>query len=762
MTGERRWVMLFFAGLGAFTLLGQVTLFRESFLLFTGNELSAALQLALWLSLTGLGGALGTRLSARWTPWLAGLLPVFGAWMILAVRVLPLLGEADPAQEVPFFRALGLLLAAQLPLNVTAGMLFPLTLRRAQMRGVPLTAGGAYLAEAVGAAVAGALFSFLLAGRAPGVSVIAAAAAAMAGLVAAMPGLRRLPQVLCGATALLFLTLGVTGAGADALDRFWWAQRQAGAERVLTLETPYQRLDVERWHGQHTLYSNGVPVATFEDLDETCSGYRMADLFLSLHTWPNNILVIGHGEPTLVRRILEHGVARLVYVPSDPRLLPALHEAALPGIPSVETPGLSLATVDGRRFLADTAETFDLVVLDLPLPLTAAENRFFTVEAFRAIKGRLRPGGALILEASLTTHYIAGEAEELLASVRRGLTEVFGRVETLAGDSIVFVAGGDGEMRLEYVARRFAQRPIFVSLAGREILDEQGKREYFKALFGPFFDAFRRERYTTGGMVNAAPNRDARPVAYYLAVKRWAQEAGIGVASVGRSGAGGGQEWFGARAIAFVAAPLVVAGGLVLLAYSLTGRRRDGRGERARKGFFAVAMLAAGWTGMLAEMVLIFAYQSRFGMMYRDIGALYAIYMAGLTAGSFVAERRLVAVASGTRAVCAVRLALIAAAGAALAGAGAGGAGATCVLLLAVALALGFEYPILNEFYRREEGGESGAGVLHSMDHLGAGLAALFGATVAIPLAGSAAALGAVMAVNVILLAVWLLLRDLK
>ena len=784
MDAQRRWIVALFASLGAYALLAQVALFRESFLLFSGNELSAAVQLALWLGFTGLGGGLGARLPGRAAPWLLAALPVCGLWMIAAVRALPVFA-GGVGQEPGIFRSVLFLVLAQLPLNVVAGMLFPAGLRWARERGVEIATGTAYLAEAVGAAVAGVAFTFLLSGWAPGVTVMAVASGLLALLAAALapasathadspplssvvrrpsslfPGHRALP-LASGAVGLLALGLGLSGVAASSLDDLWWTRRQGGAVRVLTVETPYQRLDVERRQGQHTLYSNGVPVAVFEDLDEACSGYRMADLYMALHGSPDRMLVIGNGDPTLIRRVLEQRMARLTYLPSDPGVLPALRRAQLPGIPPDDAGGLNLLSEDGRPFLHETADSFDLIILDLPLPLTAAENRFFTVEAFRDMKKRLRPGGVVAFQLAVPTHYVAGESEELVASIRRALAEAFGRVDLLAGDSLVLVAGaGEGSLQLDEVARRFSTLPAAVHVGRRDVVDEIGKRAYFAAIFGPWFDDFRRERQAVELAAVATPaNRDRRPVAYYLALKRWAHEAGIGLRGGADSAGGDGGGTF--RAVGFVALPWAVAAALVLGAHIFPGRNRSPWVARTRRGVLASAMLASGWAGMMGEIVLIFMYQSRYGLMYRDMGALYATYMAGLALGGALAQRHLTALAAGTRALCAVRLALIAVAAAALVGLASGNAAATYAMLFLYALVLGVEYPILNELYLRQQGGDHGAGVLHGMDHLGAALAAAAGATLALPLAGSAVALGAVIVVNALIFAVWLALGDLK
>ncbi|HIJ65828.1 MAG TPA: hypothetical protein HPP77_07735 [Candidatus Hydrogenedentes bacterium] len=116
------------------------------------------------------------------------------------------------------------------------------------------------------------------------------------------------------------------------------------------------------------------------------------------------------------------------------------------------------------RRLSDALKLFDLIVFDLPAPTTAAGNRFFTLEAFRAARARLREGGILAFSLPSSAHYLAGERELLLASVYRALEAAFGEVSFLAGDSIVFVAGAPAP-GLDVLAGRFGQRPATLELA---------------------------------------------------------------------------------------------------------------------------------------------------------------------------------------------------------------------------------------------------------------------------------------------------------
>ncbi|MCP4654420.1 MAG: hypothetical protein GY856_03265 [bacterium] len=725
-----------FVLLGAFSLASQVLLVRECFALYSGNELWLAIQLGLWLSLTAAGGFLGAVLPARASGPLLACLPLAGVGAVVLVRLLPLWLPVPVGAEIPFGWALVSLAAAQLPLNLVAGALFPTACRRFAGGRQATAIGRFYMLEASGGAGAGGLFTVLLAGNVRGLDC-AVWLAAGASAVAVAVLWRRSPLwrwVGAGIGALL-AAWAVLGHPARTIDGLWWGN---GSTPIVSIESRYQRIDLAAHDGQHTLYLNGMPAVTLEDR-ESASGYRRADLYLSLHPDPRRVLIIGSGEPGLPARMLEYPAVRATYVLLDPAVLAATPATVSPW----DDPRLTVVEDDGRRYLQATERSFELIVLDLPPPISATGNRFFTSQPFRAVRSRLAASdGLLVFRLPSSGHFIAGETEMLLASIYRALEGAFGEVHVLAGESMTFLAGpGAGKPSLAALSQRFAEREVPMSLgSGRLIETPEQKAAVFCALFETDFDPFRRTRQLDQLLTTeVAANSDERPIAYALNLRRWLREVGVnpqllertvrmadtGVRAVRRRGV-----------LCTSAAAVVLTVALVLVARN---RRRG-----ARKVTLAMAVATSGWAGMMGELAIVFMYQNAFGRLYHAIGGLFAVYMLGLAAGSKLTSGRAFTMAP-------IRALMICSSLVGLALSPSHSSVALFAVLFCYAFALGMEYPVANRLYLRE-GGSAAAGVLHGMDHLGAAVATWIGGTLLLPLIGARSILVAVVAVHLVVL----------
>ena len=688
---------LFFT-VGAYSALLQVILLRECFLLFAGNELSWAIQLGLWLVFTAAGAAIGSRFSKRVGARLVAALPLAGVWALAAVRLLPLASPAPVGLETPLPWAVAALAAALLPLNLTLGALFAAFCGGEEAP----KAGDLYRMEAFGAVAAGAIFTFILAGNVRGIElgiIASATMAACAGLLASRAGARRLGRLsLSLAAALALLALQ---APARRMDDLWWSKRQGGSRRLATIETPYQRFDLGLFQGQRTAYFNGAPAFAMEDTEEASSGYRLADLYLTLHPEPRRVLVFGEGEPGLPRRIAEYPLRRAVYFIEDEALL---------GMVARPKPPFEVVTGRDRAWLNRTEEEFDLVILDLPPPSSVAGNRFYTEQAFSLLKRRLAPGGVLVLRLPSSGEYLAGETALLLSSVHRALERAFGEAAILAGDDMVFIAGAVPKpLSLDVLAERFSMRP-----------PGKGRKAAFVALNEPLFDGMRRrEQLAALRATDVSANDDSLPVACYLGVRRWADEMGSG---------GMGLERLERLSRRLERRKVPLAAALCLLGVLLPWIiRKSGRPQASRRSALGAAMLVSGFAGMAGELALIYAYQSRSGQLYKAAGALFAAYMLGLAAGAWLGARK----GMKMRGLLGLRAAMIASCGlsALLCGVDSGfliGGG-----LFACAFVLGAEFPWAVDAY-----GAGGAGILYAMDAIGAASAAFLCGTLLIPLFG--------------------------
>jgi len=110
---------------------------------------------------------------------------------------------------------------------------------------------------------------------------------------------------------------------------------------------------------------------------------------------PKNALVICFGMGTTFRSLVSWGIPSTVVelVPSVPRLFGYFHADAEK---VARAPNARIVIDDGRRFLARTAETFDVITMDPAPPMTAAGTSFlYSEEFYAAVKSRLKPDGIM-------------------------------------------------------------------------------------------------------------------------------------------------------------------------------------------------------------------------------------------------------------------------------------------------------------------------------------------------------------------------------
>ena len=117
----------------------------------------------------------------------------------------------------------------------------------------------------------------------------------------------------------------------------------------------------------------------------------------------NNVLVIGAGTGNDVATALEHGARRVDAVEIDPRLQ-ALGAQLHPNHP-YQDPRVHVHIQDGRAFLEQTNQRYDLILFALPDSLTLVsgqsslrlESYLFTIEAIQAARSALSPNGVFAM-----------------------------------------------------------------------------------------------------------------------------------------------------------------------------------------------------------------------------------------------------------------------------------------------------------------------------------------------------------------------------
>ncbi len=213
----------------------------------------------------------------------------------------------------------------------------------------------------------------------------------------------RLGGILVGAVLIAVL---IGGARATT----WLEDRLYADPIVLAESTPYQRIVVTRWRDDVRLFIDGN--LQFSSVDEYRYHEALVHPAMAAAKRRGRVLILGGGDGMAVREVLKHdGVQRVDVVDLDPAITELFRDhPALSKLNGgvLRDPRVVVHNDDAVRFVEDTNERWDVILLDLPDPNDAGLARLYAEGTFRMARRRLHEGGALTTQA--TSPFYAPEA----------------------------------------------------------------------------------------------------------------------------------------------------------------------------------------------------------------------------------------------------------------------------------------------------------------------------------------------------------------
>ena len=699
--GKRQDLVLAAVGaLGVSCVMTQLALMRELLGTFSGNEMVLGVALGLWPLLMGIGAWLG-RTSEKLGNQLAAL-----AVIQVLVAVLPL-------AQVFLLRALRnvvFIRGAAVGVNETVGATFVLLLPYCLVAGYGLTLacsvlgreqgptgiGRAYIADSIGSIIGGILFSFVLV-RSLDHMAILLYPALLNCIFAGLLGLQvhgpmsnvQSPRTRSRWLLALALLLGlglISVALLGDLDGLSTRLQYPRQDIVAKANSPYGKLIVTESDGQFDFLENGIPITSTRDdqhVEETVH-YAMVQ-----RPEAKRVLLVSGGISGTAKEILKYDVAAVDYVELDPLIL-ALGNRFLAA--NLADGRIHVINTDGRLFVKQTRERYDVAIIDVPAPATAQLNRFYTVEFLAEVKRLLVRDGVVGFALGQYENYVSPELARMLSSACMSAKHSFRNVRAIPGSRVFFLAS-DGPLSLD-IAARIEQHHIQTKLVNRHYLD---------AMLTPD----RLADLASATAQPAAMNQDFSPILYYYHLRHWMSQFNV---------------QFG----------LIQAGLLVLLGFYLVRLRGS-----------AFVLFASGFAASALEVVLLLAFQVLCGSVYHQVGVIVTVFMVGLALGALVANR-LASCAFGSLSVLAMAIAGYAvllpfilpllnrlggtAVSLALV------KGTIALLTLVLAALVGMQFPLANRL--EFDGTAAGASRLYTADFVGAFLGALLACTLLIPLVG--------------------------
>ncbi|MBU2547242.1 MAG: polyamine aminopropyltransferase [Proteobacteria bacterium] len=192
-------------------------------------------------------------------------------------------------------------------------------------------------------------------------------------------------------------------------DRFWFAERGGGnvtihfrcRREIFSGRSAYQSIHIiETEEFGRILFLDGVTQSA--ETDEFIYHEALVHPAMLTHPAPGKVCIIGGAEGATLREVYRHpGVRRAVMVDIDKQLVDLCREH-LPewSRGAFEDPRTELRFGDGRAYLEDTRERFDVILVDLSDPLVDSPAVYlFTREFYQAVSDRLDENGVAAFQA---------------------------------------------------------------------------------------------------------------------------------------------------------------------------------------------------------------------------------------------------------------------------------------------------------------------------------------------------------------------------
>lgn len=605
---------------GINAILSQVIIIRELLVNFSGNELSMGIIIATWL----VGAAIGSLILGRYLieginrPGrafsiillvISALIPIsiFLARIVRYIYRIPIYETVSPLQMLLVCSTI------LLPLSILLSFCFILSCKMLKTTGSSNnTSGIAYMLEALGAAAAGAAFTFVLALHFNHFQIaIGLFFINILFSIFIFNGKKIYLYLL-----LIFTLIILYGGGIRWLqeksERLQWHPYNI----VYNGSSPYGNISVTKSANTFSLYENGALLFTTQD---EAFNENFAHLVMLQHDKPKNVLLLGNGVGGILRQILKHGPESLIYLQLDPEIL-KVSKKFLPALErdSLLDPRLKIEYEDAGFFLKRTEKKFDLIVINMPDPVTLGINRFFTKEFYEIIRSHLNKNGILATRISSKESIISDELAIYNTSVYKTLKSVFLYVEFVPGENLIFIASDSPDItadRPEILAKRFKARNI-----NTNFLTEYHIRDSYYPDSVHYLAGRLKEKYD-----EASINTDFHPTCFYYGLILWSIKF---------------QPYLTRLSYSITQISIAAIISLILLTF-LYGFLVIRSKKEAAGYLVPLAIAVNGAAGVTLEIVILLTFQINYGYVYSKVGFLIALFMLGLAFGSYIINRGL-------------------------------------------------------------------------------------------------------------------------
>jgi spermidine synthase len=194
-------------------------------------------------------------------------------------------------------------------------------------------------------------------------------------------------------------------------------------DQLLSIKTDYQRIDLFDTYDFGKLLSIDGTVQLTEK-DEYVYHEMITMVPYYFNSRPSNVLIIGGGDGGAARRLLDLGIERITNVEIDGNVVEVAKKYFPDIASSFKSQNVKLIIGDGIKYIKESKDKFDRIIIDSTDPVGPAEG-LFSSEFYNDIKSHLTDNGIVVTQSG--SPYYQPSA---LAMANKGMFKVFKNVKT--------------------------------------------------------------------------------------------------------------------------------------------------------------------------------------------------------------------------------------------------------------------------------------------------------------------------------------------
>jgi len=193
-------------------------------------------------------------------------------------------------------------------------------------------------------------------------------------------------------------------------------------ERLFDAQSEFQKVEVVETCGNGKLLAHDGMIMVTEK-DEFIYHDMITHVPMFTHPSPKNILVIGGGDGGTVREVLKHpSVEKVTMVEIDGMVVEASKKYIPQTSGQLDDPKVTLHIQDGVKFMKESKELFDVIIVDSSEPIGPA-TPLFNVDFYKDVAARMSDDGIVVSQGE--SPYYDMKMQKVLVEI---LAQVFPKV----------------------------------------------------------------------------------------------------------------------------------------------------------------------------------------------------------------------------------------------------------------------------------------------------------------------------------------------